>query len=320
MTQGEECVAVEPLGNGTQSVEAFYDYRTPETSPSNYTYSSHGTTQLQADDTSNLFLYEGTEGLSLVLVHDQYDGDSPGGAATMQFDELPEEGEWVVEDDNYSDDIQGGPDDVFEHNDTSSRITWAWADNRTDGAVFQGGLDEEFSIAIDPAFNDEADFRENPGSITDWDVLSATETGYERTSLDLDEPVTIQSGDCVSIGVTDLSTTETVTAGESTTIETTVENDGALPASQNVTITVDGEAVDEHEVTLEPGNTTTVSSTAVFDEPGTYTVEANNETTTVGVEAAESSDTNVETDSLSGFGIVVTLIAASVVLVVRLRS
>jgi hypothetical protein len=293
IVQGDECWTVEPIGDGHRTVEEFYDYRSPNTSPSSYSYSSHGTTHLQEDDTSRLFLHEGSDGLSLVVIHDEYDGDSLGGAATMSFEGLPESGEWVVEDDSYD-----GRDDQFSHRDTSSRITWVWTENRSDGGAFNGGLDDEFSITIDPAFNSQADFREYDGQIRSWEAISGTDSGYERLELDMNEPIVIQSGGCTSYAITDLSTADSTTTGESTTIEATVENDGAVAGNFTVPFTVDGETVDERDVMLEPGETTTVSTTVTFDEAGTYTVGAANTTTELTVD-----DGSTISDRMPGFGV-----------------
>lgn len=306
VAQGDECMPIEPVGDGHRTVEEFYDYRTPNTSPSSYSYSSHGTTHLQEDDTSALFLHEGGDGLSLVVVHDQYDGDSAGGAATMVFDGLPEDGEWVIEDDNYD-----GADDEFDHRDTSSRITWVWTENRSDGAAFNGGLDDEFSISIDPAFNDDADFQVYDGQITDWQAISDTDDGHERLSLDMDEPIVVQSGTCTSHTVTDLNVDESVTPGDSATVEATVENDGVLAGNFTVPFTVDGETVDEQNVTLEPGETTTLSTTVTFDDAGTYTVGAANATTDVTVEEAD--------DEMPGFGVTAVVLAALIATLIGRR-
>ncbi len=211
ISQGDQCTTVEPLGNGHLTVEEFYDYRTPNTSPSSYSYSSHGTTHLQEDDTSSLFLYEGGDGLSLVVLHDRNGGNSGGGAATMTFTNLPEDG------------------------------------------------------------------------------------------LDMDKPVVIQSGSCTSHTVTDLSLDETASPGESTTIEATVKNDGGVTENVTVPFTVDGETVDEQEVTLEPGETVTLSTTTTFDEAGTYTIGAADETKDVTVGNG---------DGLPGFGVTAVAVAA----------
>lgn len=308
VVQGNECVTIDPLGDGSQSVEAFYDYRTPNTEPSSYNYSSYGTTHLQKDDTSSLFLYEGPDGISLVLLHDQHDGNSSGGAVTMQFDGLPEDGEWVVEDDSYD-----GRDDEFSHDGTSSRITWVYTDGRNDGAAFRGGLDDDVELTIDPAFNDAADFRLYEGSITDWQVLSATENGHERTSLDMTEPIEIRSDGCPSSSVTKLEIDDAVTAGESVDITVTVENDGQRTVTTAVPITVDGETVDERDVTLEPGETTTLSTATTFDDAGTYTVAAGDRTTTVTVDGSGS--------EMPGFGVAAVALAVLVgVLLVRYRQ
>ena len=296
ISQGDQCTPIEPLGDGHLPVEDFYDYRTPNTSPSSYTYSSHGTMHLQEDDTSSLFLYEGGDGLSLVLVHDRTNGLSGGGAVTMTLTNLPEEGEWVVEDDNYD-----GADDEFDHHDTSSRISWRWSEGRSDGAAFNGGLDDEFLININPRFNEDAAVQSPGGQIRDWDAISATATGHERVSLDMNRPVVIQSGSCSSYTVTGLSVNETVSPGESTTVEATVENDGGLTENVTVPFTVDGETVDEQTVSLEPGETATLSTTVSFDEAGTYTVGTANETTDMTVGSG---------DGLPGFGVTAVVVVA----------
>ena len=308
VVQGTECFTIDPLGDGSQSVEAFYDYRTPTTEPSAHTYSSYGTTHLQEDDTSSLFLYEGTAGPSLVLLHDQYGGNSSGGAVTMQFDGLPEEGEWVVEDDSYD-----GRDDEFSHDGSSSRITWVYTESRNDGAAFRGGLDDDVELTIDPAFNDAADFRLYEGRITDWQVLSATENGYERTSLDMTEPIEIRSDGCPSPSVTELEIGDAVATGESVDITATVENHGRRTVTTSVPITVDGERVDERDVTLEPGETATLSTATTFDDAGTYTVAAGDRTETVTVDESG--------DEVLGLGVAAVLLAALVgVLFVRSRQ
>ena len=53
--QGDRCIPITPLSTD-QTAEAFYDYRTPNTSPSGDAYSSYGTTDLQRSDTSICFL------------------------------------------------------------------------------------------------------------------------------------------------------------------------------------------------------------------------------------------------------------------------
>lgn len=320
VVQDGECFTIEAFGNGSQSVEEFYDYRTPETEPSSYLYGSFGTQELQEDDTSNLFLYNGSEGTSLVVVHDQVEGNSSGAAVTMQFDGLPEDGEWAVEDDNYSEHLGDGPFDEFERDGTSSRATWVYTDNRSDGGAFRG-LEGDTNVTIDPAFNDDADFRLYEGQITEWRALSPTDDGYEETSLDMDEPVEIRSGSCTSVTATDLETDESVSAGDDLGIEATVENDGAMNGTFEVPITVDGEVVDEREVTLEPGETTTVSTTVTLEEAGTYTVGVAGETTEVTVDGEGGLDVDGEgglDEELPGFGIGSTIAALATLLALSL--
>jgi hypothetical protein len=130
VVQERACYEVEPLGDGSRSVEAFYDYQ----SGPNSSFSSAGTRTLQVSQGSQFFLYQGREGLSLVFLHDRVDDGRGGGAISADISGLPESGTWVVEDDDY------GPttDDRFRHGGTTSTIDWMWAPNRTDGAAFRG--------------------------------------------------------------------------------------------------------------------------------------------------------------------------------------
>ena len=306
IVQGDECYTFEPLGEGHLTAEEFYDYRTTENDSGLYSYSSHGTTHLQENDTSILFLHEGNDGLSLGVVHDRYAGGSDGGAATMTFTDLPEEGEWVVEDDGYE-----NRDDEFSHRNGSSRITWVYDANRTDGGMFNGGLEDGFSISVQPRFNEDAAFQQYDGEIADWQLISATDTGVERISLDMNQPIEIRSGGCSSYAVTELDVDESVNVGDSVDVEASVENDGVTADTFTVPVSVDGEVVDEREVTLDPGETTTVSTNVTLEEAGTHTVEVGNETAEV------TADDGAE---LPGFGIGVALAALLIAVAARYRT
>ncbi|RXK51847.1 PKD domain-containing protein [Halorientalis pallida] len=188
--QGEECYDVEPLGNGTRTVEAFYDYDVSTN------YSSNGTTELQENQVSNLLIYHGSEGYSLVLVHDKYEDGAYGGVTSMTFTGLPTDGEWAVEDDGYD-----GRDDDFEHQGTRSEIDWMWYEDRTDGAAFRGlTASETVSITIEPAFNEDAaawgewNASDNPDDrIEEWRLFTGPE---EQATLDRDANVTVNRGGC----------------------------------------------------------------------------------------------------------------------------
>ncbi len=295
IVQGDECTPIEPLGDGHRTAEEYYDYRNPNTSPSSWTYSSYGTTHLQEDDTSILFLHEGSDGLSLIFVHDRLDGDTEGGAATFTITGLPEEGEWVVEDDNYD-----GADSEWDHRETSSRITSVWTEARTDGGAFNGGLDDEFAITITPAFNELADFQVFDGEVTDWQVVSGQDHDPDRTSLDMHEPIEIRNGGCTM--VSDVEVNRTATVGDVVDVEATIVNGGDEDRTVTVPIAIDGEVVHEEEVTVNANGSTTVQSSIAFDDHGTQTVSAGAAATNVDVAASDS-------EGLPGFGIVVALVA-----------
>lgn len=198
VVQGEDCSEITPL-SGNESVESFYDYRTPfadnpSTNRTGESFSSKGTVLLQRPETSNLFLYEDRNGtLSLVFLHGSVDNESDGGSATFTITDLPEDGEWAVKDDEYE-----GEDnyDVWQESDGVHRVDWTWGEGKTDGGAYSG-LDDDFEITIDPAFNTDAELygEHYNGTVRYWSVISNGQEGADRTPLTA-QPITISSDGC----------------------------------------------------------------------------------------------------------------------------
>lgn len=257
--QGESCQPIEPLSsNGT--VESFYDYRNHEThsEDEDRRYSSYGTQNLQEDDTSLLFLHEGTDGMSLVMVNDRLEGDTEGGAATFDIVGLPAEAEWVVQDDLYDGESNMAE---WDNGDGWAAASWIWSESRTDGGAIQGGLNDQFAVTIHPAFNEDAEHYDNEdlydpefhgnGTIEEWEVLSGDADDPDRTTLEsLEEPVTIRTGTCDSPSVTYDRTDDSTTAN----IEGASADD-QLPL-QSTAGTEDGVTFETVELTGVEGSTT----------------------------------------------------------------
>ena len=237
VVQGDRCIPVTPL-SGDEPVEELYDWREAETD-----YSSAGTVDLQRDDTSIVFLYDGPNGTSLVFVHGHYGSEeSAGGSVSMTIGGLPEGGEWVVEDDLYD-----GPSnyDNWNHGATTSEIDWTWRYGRTDGGAFRG-LGDAVEVTIDPAFNGDSTFGNQyyDGEVADWQVLSGDLANPDRTSLAMDQRVVIASGGCptedsgsTSGSSGDGSTNDETTDGESTSGSSTDGDSGTGESSDGSTST-----------------------------------------------------------------------------------
>lgn len=263
--QGDTCTEVTPLGDGTQSVESFYGY---EVLNDTANYSSLGTTNIQENQVSQLFVYRGSDGLSLVFLHDKI-GDPGGFVATADISGLPSDGQWAVEDDNYTD-----RDDTFEYTDTGAHIEWNSNGERTDGAAFRGlGSADYSTVTVDMKFNDAVErypFDEWSGSPSDneierWIVRSA---GGETTELDMSSPVKISPGTCsggvstftatngTNASATDAGTTDGSTAGQSTTADAPA-TDSLTPTDTPTATPTEGESGDTAADESGGGETTT---------------------------------------------------------------
>jgi hypothetical protein len=191
--QEDRLFCVTALSTG-ETVDEFYNYISPH---------SHTTTDVERSDVSNLFLFEGPDGTSLVTIHDKanddhtHGSDTGGGAVTFYMTGLPTaEGQWVVRDDG-------------EISPTDTSPDWSWVTQHTDGGAWRGGLDGDFEITIDPAFNEDAERRplgNREGSlgedvIDEWHFLSGDASDPDRTKLDMDKPVSIHPGDCAPLDI-----------------------------------------------------------------------------------------------------------------------
>ena len=262
LQQGDQCVPITPL-SGDETVEEFYDYRTPNTDPSGSAYSSYGTTHLQRPETSILFLYDGPKGLSLVVVHDKLNDGTNGGAVTFRFGDLTK-GEWVVGDDIYDGETNY---DRFQETETGWKVDWTWGSGRSDGGAYRP-LGDDFAVTVDPSFNEEAALygEHYEGKISDWQVLSGDRSDPDRTSLSLTEPITIRAGGCGSLGTpttTVEETTEETTEDDQTegSVSLDVEvgsrvnpkSHGRLPVVIHSSAEFDATTIEPGSVELQPG-------------------------------------------------------------------
>jgi len=221
--QAGACYPVEPL-DGDEPVEAFYDWGKEVRS-----WSSEGTRDLQRSESSQLFLYRGPEGLSLVVLHDRADDETPGGAASFTIRGVPDGATWAVKDDLYDaptnvdtweingtvldanetadGDIEAVPempapvDDSGNATAVSGRtdeIDWWWTTGRTDGGALRGLGVDDLGLEVAAAFNEDAALFEDPdhGEITTWTLLSGEIDDPDRTELDPDAPLTLRTGTC----------------------------------------------------------------------------------------------------------------------------
>jgi hypothetical protein len=180
--QGGNSYEVEPLRTG-ETIEEFYGIGPRDRHGGDFEVDTSA--GIERSDVSELFFFEGPDGLSLVVIHDTRD-DSTGGAVTFSCSGLPDDGSWVVEDDLVGDDFAQAPD----------RLEWQWDGNWGDGGAFRGGLEDGFEITLDPDFISGIDSWQllSPRSVQRraFDLhnrySSSTRTrGWEEVELDLSE-------------------------------------------------------------------------------------------------------------------------------------
>ena len=308
--QDGQCATITPL-TGNDSAKEFYAYNlpypdNPYATGLNESYSSEGTTDLQQNRTSLLFLHQSADGnLSLVMVHGTKGEGTDGGAASFEITGLPADGAWTVKDDDYNNSHNY---DRWNHTNTTAAVDWTWGGNATDGGVY-AGLGDDFRVTIDPAFNEEAALygQHYNGTVEDWQALSGERTDPDRISLDRTEPVIISTEPCDDsttappAGVEDDDDDRDAGRDRPNERTETTEDETETPErperTETETETTEGETTDADTET--PEEETTERETTAAD--GTETAEDETETPEEGTEVTEEDTTETEqTDDGTG--------------------
>ncbi|MGA9400709.1 hypothetical protein [Haladaptatus sp.] len=247
LQQGDTCVPLAVITSDLP-VEKFYNYRSSDTDPKGW-YSSYGpASALERAETSELYLYRGPKGTSLVFMHGKRGSDG-GGSVTFHISGLPDDGEWAVADDQYNASTNY---DTFQKTDDEWDVDWTWASDAkhgggADGGAFRG-LTPDDSVTIHPAFNEAARLygqhleRDYAGKVENWRALAADSEGSRWASLNMTKPVVIHAGQCGGSGggsgtgttttksttttSTDTATGTTTTTNTNTASETTEKSAG----------------------------------------------------------------------------------------------
>lgn len=293
--QGDRCFPIEAYGNGSTPVTDFYDYRSPYTEPTGWYHAYGELERLLREDTSQILLYNGSEGLSLVFENDGVTNTSgSGGTVTVDITGLPAEGNWSVRDDSYP-----GQDDVFDLGEGSAHIEWYWnKGNRSDGAAFVGLESDDWEeITIDPAFNEASpgypyvkwDGSPESNEIERWVVRSANATLPMNASGDANasEDVTT-TANATATGTTDTAeTTGTVEAGNA---------EGA--SSEEGIVATDADGV---IYSLDMSEPVTIARGPCDDEAPSAALAADSRDLTPGTEVAFDASGSADNDAVAGY-------------------
>lgn len=198
LEQGDTKVPITPLSYDGQTIEEFYGFT------EHGHHHSNTETNIERTDLSQLFLWNGPKGLSLVTIHDAPHNGTRG-EVTFEFSGLPNSGSWVVRDDDTGNDTYFG----------NSRAEWIWNGKNTDGGAYRG-LDADGDIPfadrlhIDPenspktALSNEWHYKERLDQSVEgiegpvWVFVFADNAGFDsQPNGDQQRPFTIENGNLV---------------------------------------------------------------------------------------------------------------------------
>ncbi|WP_458207783.1 hypothetical protein [Haladaptatus sp. NG-SE-30] len=309
LEQGDTCVPLAIVtSNEDLSVEEFYDYRSSDTDPTGW-YSAYGpATALEQPGNTILYLYDGPQGTSLVVMHSKRGAES-GGAVTFNFTGLPDDGEWAVTDDQYNASTNY---DNFERSNGDWSIDWTWATDPNHGGGADGGAyrgvttDTEFRI--DPAFNEEAELYGDhyEGEVKQWNALAATPEEYGWVSLDMSQPVVIRTGECDQSGLPPtVTTTETTRTTRETTRTTTESTETTRTTTETTRATT--ETTETTRTTTETTRTPTETTLTSTETTSTTNAPSSHSTTTDGKAAGPDGSKTTTSPGQDGLGVIAAL-------------
>ncbi|MCU4751717.1 hypothetical protein OB919_06940 [Halobacteria archaeon AArc-curdl1] len=158
------------------------------------------------------------------------------------------------------------------------------------------------TLQVDGTLVADADGTLDAGGST-VEHLTWTPEAPGRYALSLgDEPVTIDVIEPADLTVTALEVSpESVEPGDPVTVRATVENDASRVGQTTLEFRTSGGVADEQQVTLAPGDTTTVETTITFEREAHHEIAVGDHRVTVAVERSLTSQASGTTDSIPGY-------------------
>ena len=318
--------------NGPDTIESVMDYRFQYTPEGGHPYgqtaedapfldsayrhepwedSTYGLYDWSANGESRMFLYDGPNGISLVMRHDRlYDtrtigshapyrnitDPSPGGGAvSFRFTDLPNGG-WAYLDDAqpngwYSDSFSSG-ETTYHHQDSESGGTsyktfaggdftadWAWYEGSTDGGAYRGLQNlGSGAMTIDPSFNENAALwqmgpqKDTHQPITAWRIRDAQTDEWQ--TLDMRSTLTIERGaNCDSQQPSPPSISDfRMTIVDESAREVTVQFDSDVRLTDHEAVITDDSGNEVARLTdFAESGSFTYTASTTLDADGTYT-------------------------------------------------
>lgn len=178
------------------------------------------------------------------------------------------------------------------------------ASTDVDAATFRLAVDD--ALLEDAAVDDAGDlsfYRQSDGEWSEvpLSVVAEREDGVVVEGTTEGFSTFVLAAERAAIGVSEASVSPaTVGVNDSATVTATVTNDGGGAGERTVAVTVDGEVVAEHSVSLDAGESATVTA-SVAPGPGEHAVAVDGvDAGTLVVEAAESDAEDDEGSDESG--------------------
>ncbi|WP_276253017.1 CARDB domain-containing protein [Halomontanus rarus] len=179
-----------------------------------------------------------------------------------------------------------------------------------------GDVVEEQDVELEAGASETVTFTRTFNDAGEYDIEIG---GASAGTLTVVEPEPEPEPAAFDVGDAELSESE-IAAGDSVDVTATVSNTGEESGTHTAELTVDGDVVAEQDVTLEGGESDTVTFTETFDDAGEYDVAVDDSSAGTLTVVAEDDDDDGDDDGLPGFGALVAIVALLGTIALRVRT
>ncbi|WP_207590098.1 CARDB domain-containing protein [Halomontanus rarus] len=181
-----------------------------------------------------------------------------------------------------------------------------------------GDVVEEQDVELEAGASETVTFTRTFNDAGEYDIEIG---GASAGTLTVVEPEPEPEPAAFDVSDADLSESE-IAAGDSVDVTATVSNTGEESGTHTAELTVDGDVVAEQDVTLEGGESDTVTFTETFDDAGEYDVAVDDSSagTLTVVAEDDDDDDDGDDDGLPGFGALIAIVALLGTIALRVRT